>query len=669
MVGETCQTGSGSSISGLSFYTGTSYPAPFQGSLFFADYSRQCIWVMMRGGNGLPDPTNVQPFINGAAGPVQLRTGPNGDLFYVDFTGGRLHRIVYTGTGTNRAPTAAITADPTSGNVPLTVSFSGTGSTDPDGDPLTYAWDLDGDGAYDDSTAAEPSFTYTNPGNVPVGLRVSDPGAQFDTDSVTISATGSVQYVSDLPFVSSTNGWGPVERDRSNGEQGAADGRTLTLNGATYAKGVGDPRRVRRAGRDPLRLHDLHRRHRPRRRGRRQRQRHLPGVRRRRQPVHQRHQAWIRCRPGHQRQRLRSQPAAAGGRQWWRRRGLRPCRLGRCQARLRCDRRQHAAGPDDRITGLDLHVARRGDDLVQRIGDGRRGRCARRRLARLVRAPLPLHGCAAATATPSRTSRAPWAECIAAPDHDYPSYLEVRLTATDSDGASTVVTRRIDPETVDLTFTSVPSGLRVTVGSTTNATPFTRTVIVGSQNSIGTSKRQSVRWTSYAFSNWSDGGARVHNITAPAAPRTYTATFSASGTGSVQYVSDLPFVSSTNGWGPAERDQSNGEQGAADGRTLTLNGATYAKGVGTHAASDVRVAIPSGCTTFTAVIGLDDEVGANGSVTFQVFGDAASLFTSAIKRGIRCRPGHQRQRLRSQPAAAGGRQWWRRRGLRPCRLG
>ena len=123
--------------------------------------------------------------------------------------------------------------------MPLTVSFSGAGSTDPDGDTLTYAWDLDGDGAYDDSTAAAPSFTYTSPGSVPVGLRVRDPGALSDTDSVTISATGSVQYVSDLPFVSSTNGWGPAERDRSNGEQGAADGRTLTLNGATYAKGVG----------------------------------------------------------------------------------------------------------------------------------------------------------------------------------------------------------------------------------------------------------------------------------------------------------------------------------------------------------------------------------------------------------------------------------------------
>ena len=624
---------------------------------------------MMRGGNGLPDPTNVQPFINGAAGPVQLRTGPNGDLFYVDFNGGRLHRIVYTGTGTNRAPTAAITADPTSGNVPLTVSFSGTGSTDPDGDPLTYAWDLDGDGAYDDSTAAEPSFTYTNPGNVPVGLRVSDPGAQFDTDSVTISATGSVQYVSDLPFVSSTNGWGPVERDRSNGEQGAADGRTLTLNGATYAKGVGTHAASDVRVADPLRLHDLHRRHRPRRRGRRQRQRHLPGLRRRRQPVHQRHQAWTRCRPGHQRQRLRSQPAAAAwspmvatARTPTMPTGPMPSSPAvRPEATRRRSRRSHHRPRPSRGTS------------------GRRSRSADRRLTpRTARSgadsldwSVLLFHCtdAGCHSHPVQDFPGTASGSMAAPDHDYPSYLEVRLTATDSDGASTVVTRRIDPETVDLTFASVPSGLRVTVGSTTHATPFTRTVIVGSRNSIGTSTRQSVRWTSYAFSSWSDGGARVHNITAPATPTTYTATFSASGTGSVQYVSDLPFVSSTNGWGPVERDRSNGEQGAADGRTLTLNGATYAKGVGTHAASDVRVAIPSGCTTFTAVIGLDDEVGANGSVTFQVFGDADQPVHQRHQAWVRCRPGHQRQRLRSQPAAAGGRQWWRQRGLRPCRLG
>jgi hypothetical protein len=92
-------------------------------------------------------------------------------------------------------------------------------------------------------------------------------------------------------------------------------------------------------------------------------------------------------------------------------------------------------------------------------------------------------------------------------------------------------------------------------------------------------------------------------------------------TGPAKYVSDLPMVSSTHGWGPVEKDRSNGESGAADGQTLTLNGITYAKGLGAHADSDVRYSVPAGCTRFRAQIGVDDEVGNAGSVVFQVYAD------------------------------------------------
>ena len=50
-----------------------------------------------------------------------------------------------------------------------------------------------------------------------------------------------------------------------------------------------------------------------------------------------------------------------------------------------------------------------------------------------------------------------------APDHEYPSHLELILTATDSNGASSSITRQIDYRTVQLTFKSVPSGLSLTV--------------------------------------------------------------------------------------------------------------------------------------------------------------------------------------------------------------
>jgi hypothetical protein len=44
----------------------------------------------------------------------------------------------------------------------------------------------------------------------------------------------AVTYLSDLTWDSATNGWGPVERDKSNGGLSAGDGRSITLNGVTY---------------------------------------------------------------------------------------------------------------------------------------------------------------------------------------------------------------------------------------------------------------------------------------------------------------------------------------------------------------------------------------------------------------------------------------------------
>ncbi|RSM74130.1 hypothetical protein DMB66_01505 [Actinoplanes sp. ATCC 53533] len=112
-----------------------------------------------------------------------------------------------------------------------------------------------------------------------------------------------------------------------------------------------------------------------------------------------------------------------------------------------------------------------------------------------------------------------------APDHEYPSYLELVLTATDEGGLSTTSTRRIDPRTVDLTFASNPSGLQVAVGSTVQTTPFTRTVIHGSDNTVSGITPQIYGRTPYVFAGWSDGGAQTHVIAAPTAARTYTATF------------------------------------------------------------------------------------------------------------------------------------------------
>jgi alpha-galactosidase len=99
------------------------------------------------------------------------------------------------------------------------------------------------------------------------------------------------------------------------------------------------------------------------------------------------------------------------------------------------------------------------------------------------------------------------------------------------------------------------------------------------------------------------------------------------------FVSDMTWQASTNGWGPAERDRSNGEQAAGDGRTLTIGTATFAKGIGAHAASTIDVSLGGRCSTFIADVGVDAEVGANGSVTFSVLGDGTTLVTTPVLRG------------------------------------
>jgi glucose/arabinose dehydrogenase len=112
------------------------------------------------------------------------------------------------------------------------------------------------------------------------------------------------------------------------------------------------------------------------------------------------------------------------------------------------------------------------------------------------------------------------------PEHDYPSYLELVLTVTDSAGLSSTATVRLDPATVDLTFASNPPGTRIAVGPAEGVTPFTRTVIQGSTNSVSAVTPQVSGGTPQIFRSWSDGGGQTHVITAPTTPATYTATFS-----------------------------------------------------------------------------------------------------------------------------------------------
>ena len=115
-------------------------------------------------------------------------------------------------------------------------------------------------------------------------------------------------------------------------------------------------------------------------------------------------------------------------------------------------------------------------------------------------------------------------ESFPAPDHDYPSHLEIKLTVTDAAGLTDTKSVLLYPQTVALNFSSTPSGLELVVGSSGSLTPFTRTVIRESKNSVSAVTPQALGGTNYKFVSWSDGGNQSHAITG-AASATYTATY------------------------------------------------------------------------------------------------------------------------------------------------
>jgi PKD repeat protein len=371
---ETCPTGS-SSVAGLEFQFAASdsnYPAEYNDALFFADYSRDCIWVMPKGADGNPAPGQIRTFVAGAANPVNLEVGPGDDLFYVDFDGGTIRRITYTST-VNQPPTAVVSATPTSGSAPLTVNFTSTGSRDPEGGALTYAWDLDGDGAYDDGTGATATYTYTTQGSYTARLRVTDSGGLSAIDAVTITVGNTPPTATILSPPAGTT-WKVGDVINFSGSATDQQDGTLSPSALTW-------------------------------------------------------------------------------------------------------------------------------DLI-------------------------LHHCPSNCHTHPLQSFAGVASgSFTTPDHEYPSYLELRLTATDSGGLTSSVSRQLDPRTVVLTFQTNPGGLSLVVNGTQATATFTRTVIIGSTNSISAITPQTKGKQTYHFSSWSDGGAATHTITAPAAATTYTAKF------------------------------------------------------------------------------------------------------------------------------------------------
>ena len=120
----------------------------------------------------------------------------------------------------NQAPVVAASASPTSGQGPLTVRFSSAGSSDPEGQTLTYSWNF-GDGT--SSTAANPTHIYQNNGLFQARVTVSD-GVKSSTSGNIVIDVGS-GLVAAYGF---EEGSGGVVFD------GSGKSNTGSINGSTW---------------------------------------------------------------------------------------------------------------------------------------------------------------------------------------------------------------------------------------------------------------------------------------------------------------------------------------------------------------------------------------------------------------------------------------------------
>jgi alpha-galactosidase len=94
------------------------------------------------------------------------------------------------------------------------------------------------------------------------------------------------------------------------------------------------------------------------------------------------------------------------------------------------------------------------------------------------------------------------------------------------------------------------------------------------------------------------------------------------------WLSDVTWTYAANGLGPVEKDTSVGASKAGDGKTLTLQGMTYAKGLGVAGGSALIYRLGKVCTNFSADVGIDDETVGKGSVVFHVIVDGVEKFNS-----------------------------------------
>jgi hypothetical protein len=399
----------------------------------------------------------------------------------------------------------------------------------------------------------DPSETVTITLNAGSGYTVGSPNTETAFISDDEQTAEGVQYLSDRFIISSTNGWGPVELDRSNGEQPQGDGRAITLNGQIFQKGLG---------------------------------------------VHA------------------------------------SSELVYSNLQGRYSSFQSVIGVDDEV-GINGSVVFQvyGDDVKLYDSGKMTGSDAGKAISVDLTGVETLRLVVNDAGDGNGFDHADWGDARLIEISDGAPYLVHMTSKTVFEGARDRIVFEVNgdgtgPESLEFDYETYD----ISAKAGEDYTPESGHIVVPPDSGV--------RQFPVFIQTIDDGlaeptetfGVRIFNIVGNVQIEPGGGIMTIQG--QQQAVSALTPTSQSNGWGPYEKDKSNGEAAAGDGKSITLQGITYESGLGVHANSDLTFDIANrGFTKFISAIGVDDEVGSNGSVVFQVFVDGVKRFDSGVMTG------------------------------------
>jgi cytochrome c len=175
------------------------FPRYYDGKFFAYDWIRGWINPVTMTSTG--DFASMERFMPNTEfnHPMDMQFAKDGSLYMLEYGSNwfaqndeaRLTHITYNAG--NRTPVAMAAVDKTVGAAPLKVAFSSKGSLDYDKDAIKYEWSF-GQGL-PKSTVANPTFTYTKPGDYTATLKVTDAKGNVATSDVSIKVGNAVPDV------------------------------------------------------------------------------------------------------------------------------------------------------------------------------------------------------------------------------------------------------------------------------------------------------------------------------------------------------------------------------------------------------------------------------------------------------------------------------------------